>query len=490
MNYTTAGDTFQAGPSKWRAPPIRPAVVIRSTPPTSDLQHVHIHGYTLPQTPQDLASSLPALFVHRSRTDQKEWREWYLNPTRHGKEKQVLPPVFVPSEGTYDELGRSSAEGVTVEIGGGAKLDNHADRGNGKDTSEWYLSISNEGTRTSSPPSRTIPLPTIPQASTSNTSKEDQVSEGSQTRKPGRDHDGTKVKPLRIHKNEWFIRRALLSKSRSYPSSAQKPAQTTSIGGMLDMKPQPKIRPAHYVLGPENKGWALLEGQGWSGGGLGRPTSESALGSTSTKGQGDTAHEDVSGEDERIEGRPKSGRAVKGRIKKESGREVVDLTMDSDEEITSLEKKDSEDNPSIIGHIDEEKDEVDSQMSGDDNKSDCEDRKEAEKEEIIGERVENLNDHNSNLELIQVHQDGPGRTAPIATALKLDRYGLGHSRDTSIKKAKVTHTFKEIREAQRKAKFGQHRMGIELGEKGKKRWKQRAKKDREESKRIMEMLKA
>jgi hypothetical protein len=86
---------------------------------------------------------------------------------------------------------------------------------------------------------------------------------------------------------------------------------------------------------------------------------------------------------------------------------------------------------------------------------------------------------------------GPGRTAPIATSLKLDRLGLGHQRSTKAARdaeKKVTHTIDEIRRVQQRSRYPPPKQGVELGKKGKIRWKERDKKEREERKRMMAML--
>lgn len=85
---------------------------------------------------------------------------------------------------------------------------------------------------------------------------------------------------------------------------------------------------------------------------------------------------------------------------------------------------------------------------------------------------------------------GPGRTAPIPTALKLDRLGLGHR---SASESKITHTHKEIVQAQKRAKYGQRRTnkGEEKGEMGRKQkidWKRKDKREREERRRLVATL--
>lgn len=81
---------------------------------------------------------------------------------------------------------------------------------------------------------------------------------------------------------------------------------------------------------------------------------------------------------------------------------------------------------------------------------------------------------------------GPGRTQPVATALKLDRRGLG----SAALEKKVTHSAAEIRRAQRSA-------GREKGEnkhkqikRDKVKWAQKDRREREERKRLLAALNA
>jgi len=91
-------------------------------------------------------------------------------------------------------------------------------------------------------------------------------------------------------------------------------------------------------------------------------------------------------------------------------------------------------------------------------------------------------------ELETFGQGGPGRTAPIATTLKLDRLGIGHRSRHSIVK-QVTHTAKEIEAAQRRAKYGgRGREGLELGKKGKIKWKDRDRRERDDRRRLAAAL--
>ncbi|BEI82763.1 hypothetical protein CcaverHIS002_0306310 [Cutaneotrichosporon cavernicola] len=223
------------------------------------------------------------------------------------------PPVFVLAESSYDDLGRSVLDGFGVDVEEGLKENKVGD--DGAAVADWYRSLSASARASPAPtedpdhkasgPARTYARPSTPAAAPS--------------------------APIRVHRSEWFIRRALASAPK-HPTP--KPS-TASIGSMLNIdtaKPAPPPIP-RYVLGPEDVGFSRLAALGWAGGGLGRP-------------EGWT-------EDEVTAQAP--------RPSPETG--VVDLTADSE---------DSED--------------------------------EQDEEEI---------------------KHGPGRTAPIATALKFNRLGLG-----------------------------------------------------------------
>jgi hypothetical protein len=117
---------------------------------------------------------------------------------------------------------------------------------------------------------------------------------------------------------------------------------------------------------------------------------------------------------------------------------------------------------------------------------------------VINERGEEVLDFTNQSEGEEEEEEsssrmGPGRTAPIATVLKLDRLGLGHVRyknwsNPAIAK-KVTHTAREISQAQKKAKYaGVPTSGLELGKKGKIKWQDKERKDRDERRRLIAMM--
>ena len=90
-----------------------------------------------------------------------------------------------------------------------------------------------------------------------------------------------------------------------------------------------------------------------------------------------------------------------------------------------------------------------------------------------------------------IRQGGPGRTAPVATSLKLDRLGLGHQRNRKAARdaeKKVTHTIHEIRRVQQRSRYPPPKLGVELGKKGKIKWAEREKREREDRKSMLAML--
>ena len=349
------------------------------------------------------------------------WAEWNINPARHGPERLTRIPTFVKGTGNYDELGRSAIEGAEVEVDHGRRM---RKSGEEQDLSEWYRGLpSRQAVQDKKPdveddilekkkPASPVVIdlsqeddetehPAIDSKPVISASGEDQITDS----KP-------LVKPLRVNQSEWFIRRALLAQDRSSSSSNNSSPGPSSISTMLNIgTSQPRPVAINYVLGPENKGYELLQTRhGWEGGGLGRPDDwqerQDMPGAGPSRPRSPTIELDVHGE------------------------KVVDLTIDSE---------------------DEEED----------------------------------------FAAAPITKSGPGRTAPIATSLKLDRLGLGHRRNKKSARdaeKKVTHTIDEIRRIQQRSRYPPPKQGQELGKKGKIRWKERDKKDREERKRLMAVL--
>ncbi|KAI9634048.1 uncharacterized protein MKK02DRAFT_38720 [Dioszegia hungarica] len=356
------------------------------------------------------------------------WKEWHINPAHHGPEGSTGPPVFVPSQLKYDELGRSILHGFDAEVDTGAE--DREGREDGEKVAEWYdslagrsrgVSVSEEGGNAEAGPSKPrarSPGPVIDL--TGDDEDEDIVL-------PSQPAMGAAQAPIRVHRNEWFIRRALASSASAAPTPPR-PAVTSSISSLLNIPTRVnRATEPVYALGPDHIGHQILrERLGWGGGGLGRP--------------------------EGWEPPAPPARVVEERQAEGSRADAI-VIEDSDDSAPSGEDEDEEDLPPTVF--------------------------------------------------------GPGRTAPIATTLKLDRLGLGHrlSADRPKRKSggkamlkegegrkKVTHSHEEILEAQRRARYS--RSGAvkqaggaeELGKKGKIRWKERDKKDRDERRRMIAAL--
>ncbi|GFZ48716.1 hypothetical protein JCM24511_06465 [Saitozyma sp. JCM 24511] len=466
---------------------------IRPSPANPTTQ---VHTYRPPRVPPPKWDSYAA------------WVEWNTNPSHHGPDKVTRPPTFVSSQTQYDELGRSVVDGVQVTVDEGKKREGES----GESVADWYRALSAGTTRASTPaggPSKTrgaglvststdtvsavpastmtgpepapsalasaqAPLPRPSSEPTSTPSSSIILGDLPLPSPPPEppapseaSHPPSPPPPLRVHPSEWFIRRALLTSSRSSPAPVPAPLSgPSSIGTLLEVAPtQPRVAPAHYVLGPENRGYALLRDRlGWEGGGLGRSVSRDGGGdgdrqavSVGSPGSPVSALPSPAGTQIRAEVKGK-GKAREPRERKATeevkleldinGQPIVDLTGSSPEPPS--------DSPGAAS----------AESDGDD----------------FDVRI-------------STSHGGPGRTAPVATTLKLDRLGIGHRRSQpkehlESSKKKVTHTAADIREAQRRARYGVPKQGVELGKKGKVKWKERDRREREERKRLAAAINA
>ncbi|WWC91718.1 uncharacterized protein L201_006664 [Kwoniella dendrophila CBS 6074] len=373
----------------------------------------------------------------------KIWKEWNINPTLHGPSKLVLPPKFVVSSSNYDELGRSLNDGIDVSVSAAKDSETGKEKESGNSVSDWYSTLASSSSSRSNTPAMDNSLNVEAGPSTQRDHKLATISNITIPETDTR-------KPLRVHSKDWFIRRALLHSSNSLESSSTR-TTSTSIGSLINIQPnsKPKKIEPQYVLGPNNKGYAILKDKlGWNGGGLGKPLGWeeelSLRGESSTSTSNTITKNDVKGKGKQKEDEEgKEEQLPKGIIElDDNGNQIVDLTLSSDD--------DADDDHS---HSD-------------------------------------IDDLAMNKEI----NYGPGRTAPISTQLKLDRKGLGHSFSNSNKsKSKVTHTHREIEMARKRSTHGNdpkkgHGKGLELGKKGKIKWKEWEKNDRDERRAIKAAL--
>lgn len=388
------------------------------------------------------APSAPSIYPPLAK--EAVWREWNINPAKHGPEKLTRPPVFVQSKGNYDELGRSVIDGVEVDVEEGRATPKRHIEG-GQSVAEWYTALSRNGSGANTPqhvvrPDDRIEVVRVSQENAidltadSDEEEEEVKPASSHLEMPLNSTSATSLPPLRVNRNEWFIRRALLKSHQANAASSSKPHGSTSIGSMLGVTPI-QLKPAapQYVLGPENKGYEILKDRlGWGGGGLGRPVGFVDESGPSAQRDKLSASSPERSASRSLKEELEADIAASSAIKQEEA--VVDLTVDTASEAGS-----------------------------------------------------DLDD-----EIPPEGPSGPGRTVPIATSLKLDKLGLGHARGKTDRRGnslkRVTHTHQEIIEAQRRAKYRRPERGLELGPKGKIKWKEKDKREREDRRRIAAAL--
>lgn len=257
-------------------------------------------------------------------------------------------------------------------------------------------------------------------------------------------------RPVRMPSSQWFIRRALSTRAKQSSSPqdrAQSSAHTlrsTSVASLLDNLAPPGSQPdastatSYFHLDQSNKGWKLLEKNGWSGqGGLGRPSGWKSNPSNETTDL-------VKSEQDQ------------DRLHHESDA-VIDLTGDTDDD------DDDADDQNDHGSLET----VDSNP----------------RTAVFGEQQlsQAVLDESRPPPLI-----GPGRVAPIPTILKSDRAGIGHSR--SHQHRRVTHSAHQVAAVAAAAKRGKVVTAVDGHGGGKRRARLEAKRDKEERARWREEL--
>ncbi|GJE98495.1 hypothetical protein PsYK624_147270 [Phanerochaete sordida] len=194
----------------------------------------------------------------------------------------------------------------------------------------WYKSLTRQASPAAGPgtiaaPSRASTSPLDATASSSSTSI-----------KPSAPSTAAPTPHRRPDKNNWFITRALQSEPTSAPAT---PPPT--LADILARAPPPPADkavkpPVFLALGPANKGWGMLEQQGWAEGeGLGATAPRqvgprSSLARAAAKRKGKQAERRVIKQEER-----EVQLDADGDISIVSKVEVVDLTLsDSDDDVT------------------------------------------------------------------------------------------------------------------------------------------------------------
>ena len=162
--------------------------------------------------------------------------------------RSVNPPIFVPASGLYSG------------VDDGDYYNYQAGNADGNDVATWYRSLH----RQTNPPNSPSPVAN-----------------------PGTPPSSHPIQPTPTlrRRHEWFISRAIsqhaASASASTSTSISAPAtphptssSTSTLADLLSRNPptaaQPHRPPVFLHLGPSNKGWMMLQNQGWSEGeGLG-----------------------------------------------------------------------------------------------------------------------------------------------------------------------------------------------------------------------------
>jgi len=415
-------------PARYKAPEFLPAIHIRSRPLPSNFHP--------PEDPSDSHRPVDVPPQHPSDV----WKEWYLSSTKHGPERVKGPPVFVLAKGDYDDLGRSTLDGVGVDVedGGGRK---RRKLEAGETVAEWYTALSGSGAST--------PRPEGPSRPAVRVGKEDAIDmtleSDDEDVKPiigGSSQPGSSMRSeMRVNPDEWFIRRALLKRHNQSIDPPTRVSRTIPIGSLLGVTPIQQVKSApKYTLGPENKGYDILKNTlGWGGGGLGKPDGWQPRTAGPSTASGPSTSLNLAQELELDNFAEAARRSTPVVPVEENG--VIDFTAETDED-------DDESAPEDLSDFDDTPD----------------------------------------------GPSGPGRIVPIATTLKLDRLGLGHRRTNFDAKGnplkRVTHTHKEIEEAQRRAKRPVERRNADLGEKAKIKWKLKDKRETDERRRIAAALNA
>ena len=158
-------------------------------------------------------------------TDDELWRDIYKPKSL----RSVNPPIFVPASGSY------------LAVGGDDDHNDKASNDDSDDVATWYRSLPRQ-TNPHYSPASTVASPPIQRT------------------------------PTLRHPHDWFISRAISQHAAS--ASTPHPTGNNTLADLLSRNPptatQPLRPPVFLHLGPSNKGWVILQNQGWSEGeGLG-----------------------------------------------------------------------------------------------------------------------------------------------------------------------------------------------------------------------------
>ncbi|KAI9443366.1 hypothetical protein H4582DRAFT_1808091 [Lactarius indigo] len=166
------------------------------------------------------------------------WHSFHYRPKSL---RAVNPPIFVPASASHSS---HSDDGHIGQHG----------NDDGDDVATWYRSLSRQANPHNSPaPAASLEAPPEPSSSLSPL---------------------IQPKPTLRRAQDWFISRAISQHAASAPATPHPSTSNNTLADLLSRNPptaeQPLRPPVFLHLGPSNKGWVMLENQGWSEGeGLG-----------------------------------------------------------------------------------------------------------------------------------------------------------------------------------------------------------------------------
>lgn len=267
---------------------------------------------------------------------------WQTESSFGARRRLANAPRFVPAVFSYDEV--NNMMGIPKHL-----LTPPTREEPKSEVSAWYRSLTSSR---SSPGSELESNSAAPPPRASTAPAEHSPLLIDSTSQPTSQPAEPAAKPrIRPDKNNWFITRALRSEPSSKPAT---PAPT--LADILAREPpalssQQAVKPPVFLaLGPSNRGWSMLQQQGWNEGeGLGanaprRQPKPSIAATTSTRSRAKGKEVDrglVKQEELEVQ------LDLDGEISEVRKVEVVDLTLsDSDDDNEAYEKLDTERSPS------------------------------------------------------------------------------------------------------------------------------------------------
>ncbi|KAH9983336.1 hypothetical protein BJV74DRAFT_850989 [Russula compacta] len=278
----------------------------------------------------------------------------------HLSRRRANAPKFVPALLPYDEWGSAATPACNGPTSTASVHDS-------THVATWYRSLSRQGAGPAHQQSqRNSEASLEPPSPSSSPPSSTQASSASLALATGALSSSARLELPNQHRSgrDWFISRAIAqSQSSSAPQTPRPNTASNSLADILERHPpsaQPLRPPVFLHLGPSNKGWTMLQNQGWSEGeGLGSHASSN------------DAHTSQTLETKKEKKMRKRARLDSSSPSREQVTEVV-LVPDDDDPIVEVRKKTSE--PIMIdltqSDVDVDEEEDDGEVSDDDDSAD------------------------------------------------------------------------------------------------------------------------